>query len=123
MPPAPLRRRWPAAEKRRIVELTMREGSSIQTVATQYDIHPTTLSVWRTRYRHGELSLDTISQKPEAPHAALMPVTLSDPKCVSSSTLQRTMVRIDLPSGASMRIETDALDVTSLAALFASVQT
>ncbi len=48
-------RRWPLAEKRRIVELTMRKGASTCAIAREHSVHPTSLSHWRTLYRVGKL--------------------------------------------------------------------
>jgi transposase-like protein len=44
-PRAP-RRRWPAAEKRRIVELTLRAGVSVLAIAREHGVHPNSLHQW-----------------------------------------------------------------------------
>ncbi|HEY9084924.1 MAG TPA: transposase [Candidatus Tyrphobacter sp.] len=57
------RRRWPIAEKRRIVELTLRDGASIRAVAREQGVHPTSLCHWKVLYRAGKLN----AQLPPAP--------------------------------------------------------
>jgi transposase-like protein len=37
------RRSWPSAEKRRIVELTLREGASLLAIAREHGVHPNSL--------------------------------------------------------------------------------
>ena len=59
-PRAP-RRQWPLAEKRRIVELTLRAGVSVRAIAREQGVHPTSLSHWRTLYRAGKLDAQSTS--------------------------------------------------------------
>jgi len=49
------RRRWPQAEKRRIVELTLRAGASLAAIALEHGVHPTSLNHWKALYRAGKL--------------------------------------------------------------------
>jgi transposase-like protein len=49
------RRRWPLAEKRRIVELTLGEGASLLAVAREHGVHPNSLGRWKALYRAGKL--------------------------------------------------------------------
>src|ERR1035438_6842489 len=49
------RRSWPPAEKRRIVELTLREGASLLAIAREHDVHPNSLGQWKALYRAGKL--------------------------------------------------------------------
>lgn len=42
----PRRRRWPEAEKRRLVAEVEAEGRSVAQVATEHDVHPSLLSRW-----------------------------------------------------------------------------
>lgn len=71
-------RRWPLAEKRRIVELSLRAGASIQAIAREHDVHPTSLSHWRTLYRAGKLDMASTSPIHDAmARAALLPVSIA----------------------------------------------
>jgi transposase-like protein len=45
------RRHWPPAEKRRIVELTLRAGVSVRAIAREHGVHPTSLHHWTALYR------------------------------------------------------------------------
>ena len=49
------RRRWPAAEKRRIVELTLSANASIGAIAREHGLNPSSLSLWKRLYRAGRL--------------------------------------------------------------------
>ena len=48
-------RHWPMAEKRRIVELTLRPGASFVAVAREHGVNPNSLYRWRRLYRAGKL--------------------------------------------------------------------
>ena len=50
-------RRWPLAERRQIVELSLRVGASIRAIARDQGIRPTSPSHWRTLYRAEKLDL------------------------------------------------------------------
>jgi transposase-like protein len=49
------RRHRSPAEKRRIVELTLRAGSSLRAIASEHGVHPNSLRRWKALYRAGEL--------------------------------------------------------------------
>jgi len=42
-------RRWPLAERRRLVELTLRPGASARAIADEHGVHQNTLGVWKRR--------------------------------------------------------------------------
>lgn len=50
-------RRWPLAEKRRIVELTLAIGASARAIAREHGLHPNSLCQWRALYRAGKRSI------------------------------------------------------------------
>jgi transposase-like protein len=124
----PPRRRWPISEKRRIVELTLREGASTRAIAREQGVHPTSLSHWKALYRSGKLNAQ-FPQAPRvrarAPRATFLPVTVAP----AVQTLQRdwgldgpSIVQITLPSGATLRIETGVLDAAIVCGLIAQLQ-
>ena len=123
-------RRWPLAEKRRIVELTLRAGASIQTIAREQGIHPTSLSHWRTLYRAGKLDLPSTSQvRTSVPRATLLPVSIAsaarEPQPSSRPDAAiggGDVLHLTLVSGATLRIEARALDAGLLCALVAALQ-
>jgi len=61
------RRRWPASEKRRIVELTMRAGASVLEIAQEHGVHPNSLYQWKALYCSGKIN----AQESSLPSAAL----------------------------------------------------
>ncbi len=111
------RRRWPIAEKRRIVELTLRPGASVGAIAREHGVHPTSVCHWRARYRCGTLDAH-VSQgrrvRARAPVEGFFPVTIEAASAVQSARERNrevSTVHIALPSGVSVRIETNTLDV------------
>ncbi|MGH7715293.1 MAG: IS66-like element accessory protein TnpA [Vulcanimicrobiaceae bacterium] len=111
------RRRWPISEKRRIVELTLREGTSIGAVANEQGVHPTSLSHWRALYHAGKLDPRSLShaRARSTPSAAFLPVTITPtvqaPE-VPPGLRNRSVgvIELTLSSGSTLRIETDALE-------------
>lgn len=49
------RRRWPAAQKKRLVRESFEEGNAVSLVARRYGVHPNQLSRWRKLYQDGTL--------------------------------------------------------------------
>jgi len=136
------RRRWPAAEKRRIVELTLRAGVSIGAIAREHGLNPSSLSHWKTLYRAGRL--DAQAQSSSRAHAApanatFVPVSLvravrtpqpatrglgPDPRParrLSADAGGSAVVQLVFGSGVTLRIETDALDAALVCALVAEL--
>ncbi len=126
------RRQWPAAEKRRIVELILRGGVSVAAIAREHGVHPTSVNHWKALYRAGKLDAQ-VKSVPRVPapaaSAAFVPVnvipavrsskltTLSDAAASRSS-----IVQLVLSSGATLRIETGALDAAFVCALVAELR-
>ena len=123
-------RRWPLVEKRRIVELTLRAGASIQAIAREQGIHPTSLSHWRTLYRTGKLDMASTSLVRSSPtRATFLPVSIApavrEPQRNArpdAGARGRSVVQLALVSGATLRIETGALEAGLLCALVAALQ-
>jgi transposase-like protein len=133
-----LGRRWPTVEKRRIVELTLREGASISEIALAHGIHPTSLSHWRSLYRAEKLTGESPRKhaRGSATSAKFLPVTIAAEqeqntrlsRATVSSTVSMQMresstVYLSLPSGATVRFETGALDFAFVRALLAELRT
>ena len=126
------RRRWPPAEKRRIVELTLRAGASALVIAREHGVHPSSLGQWKALYRTGKLDA---SVKPRArvagpaASATFVPVSVvpelrrPQPATRSDAAVGRSgIVQLVLASGATLRIETSALDAALVCALVAELQ-
>lgn len=120
------RRRWPLSEKRRIVELTLREGASIRAIAREHSVHPTSLCHWRARYRAGKLEAQPAQRtRAAASSAMLLPVTLvpatgsAQPPFDSHA---RAVIEFTLSSGHMLRIEMGMLDAGFVCALVAQLQ-
>lgn len=116
------RHRWPLTEKRRIVELTLAEGASTCAIAREHSVHPTSLSHWKTLYRVGKLEAQPSrvrSRAKDVSNGTLLPVTVTPSVYAArlTSDCGRSIVQIVLSSGATLRIETDKVDVGILCAL------
>jgi transposase-like protein len=127
MPGTKGRRRWPLAEKRRIVELTLQKGASIRAIALQEGVQRTSLCNWRALYHAGELVPHTSRRRSGAlaASAAFMPVAITPdamPTARSWAPAAASALQITLPSGAMLRIEAAALDLDVLCALIAQLQ-
>jgi len=131
------KRRKSIEERRRIVELTFREGASISEIALANDIHPTSLSHWRSLYRSGRLTANTPRQETPgtASSTTFLPIRLTPEQAVTSppsqitaqsvvsaSTRELAVVQIMLPSGATLRVETSAIDAAFVCALLAEAR-
>jgi transposase len=66
-----VRKRWPLAEKRRIVELTLQPGASVALVARANGVNANQVFAWRRAWERGEL------RGPSVAAAGLLPVTVS----------------------------------------------
>ena len=126
------RRQWPPAEKRRIVELTLRPGASVLAVAREHDVNPNSLYRWKRHYRGGK---HDVSVKPmtrvagPATSATFVPVSLvpairsPQPAAHPDAAASRSgIVQLVLASGATLRIETGALDSALVCALVAELR-
>jgi transposase-like protein len=126
------RRSWPPAEKRRIVELTLVEGSSLLAIAREHGVHPNSLGQWKALYRVGKLDAPakpTARVSGPAASATFVPVSVVpemrrlQPATRSDAAAGRSgIVQLVLASGATLRIETTALDTALVCALVAELQ-
>jgi transposase-like protein len=126
------RRRWPPAEKRRIVELTLGEGTSVLAIAREHGVHPTSLNHWRALYRAGKLDAQ-VKSAPRAPgpaaSATFVPVNVLPavrrPQLATrpdAAASRSSIVQLVLASGATLRIEAGALDAALVCALVAELR-
>jgi transposase-like protein len=126
------RRHWPVAEKRRIVELTLRAGASVGAIAREHGVHPTSLSHWKALYRAGKLDAQAhAAPRVAAPAASATFVPVSLVRAVRrpqpaahpvAAACGRSVVQLVLGSGATLRIETGALDAALVCALVAELR-
>src|SRR5215831_6095244 len=77
----PQRRRWPAVEKCRIVEQTLRPGASVARVALAHGVNANQVFSWRRQYLQGLLS------QRNAEAVKLLPVHVSE---VQASKVHRS---------------------------------
>jgi transposase-like protein len=126
------RRHLPPAEKRRIVELTLVEGASVVAIAHEHGVHPNSLGQWKALYRAGKLDAPANPRARAAGpagSATFVPVSLApevrrpQPAMRSEAAFGRSsIVQLVLASGATLRIETTALDAALVCALVAELQ-
>jgi transposase-like protein len=126
------RRQWPPAEKRRIVELTLRAGASVPGVARENDVNPNSVHRWKALYRAGKLDAQvksTLRFPSPAESATFVPVSVvpaahnAQPAARPDATACRSgIVQLVLASGATLRIETGALDTALVRALVAELR-
>lgn len=122
------RRHFPPSEKRRIVELTLREGASVRTIAREQGVNHTSLYQWQALYRAGKLGADLARRgRASAPSTAFVPVSVlpvaaAPRRAVDSDAGGCSVVQLTLASGATLRIETAALDPALICALVAEAK-
>ena len=100
------RRRWNAAEKRRLVAATLEPGASVSAIARDAKLHPSQLYGWRRQLR---------AQSP----AGFAPVRLS-PEAASAVMAGGGTIEIELASGARLRV-TGTVDRATLMAAIAAL--
>jgi transposase-like protein len=120
------RRHLPLSEKRRLVELTLHDGSSIRSVAREQGVNRNSLYQWQALYRAGKLNAERGPRtRAVAPRATFLPVTIAaarralQPPGTSSVS---SVVQLMLASGATLRIETGPLDAELICALVAELR-
>ncbi len=121
------RRRLPLAEKRRIVELTLREGASIRSVAREHSVNRNSLYQWQALYRAGKLNGEPAPRGHTVAKATLLPVTIAAAGRGLHPASGRpasgvSIVQLMLASGATLRIETGVLEAGLLCAVIAELQ-
>lgn len=122
----------PLAEKRRIVELTLRAGASVSAIAREHGVQPHSVYQWRTLYRSGQLDAPvkpTPRVARSAASATFVPVSLVSEVRSPQSAAQpnRTgscsgIVQLVLASGDTLRMEIGALDAALVCALVAELR-
>lgn len=121
------RRHLPLSEKRRLVELTLRDGASIRSVAREQGVNRNSLYQWQALYRAGKLNAEPSPRARSVANPTLLPVTI----VAAGRGLQpasgtpagaSSIVHLMLASGATLRIETGVLDATLICALIAELQ-
>jgi transposase-like protein len=126
------RRRLPAAEKRRIVELTLSAGASISDIAREHAVHPNTVDQWRRLYRAGKLdaqSSPALRRDDKAVSALFVPVRVVAPLPQVQQVVHDDsraccggVVQLMLASGATLRIESAKIDTALVCALVAELR-
>lgn len=104
-----VRRMWPLAEKRRIVDLTLEPGASVALVARSNGLNSNQVFSWRRAFERGELS------EVSPATTALLPVTVSvaDEMAIAGSAkpehlAMRGSIHIEFPGRATIRVESGA---------------
>lgn len=108
------RRRWPAEEKSRIVEQTLKPGASVAGVALAYGVNVNQVFAWRRQYRQGLLS------QRNAERVQLLPVHVSEAQASEAHRWKNQQVtaaaagtiQVEFPKG-QVRI-TGSIDAESL---------
>lgn len=109
----------PVAEKRRIVELTLREGASIRAIAHEHGISRNSLRRWQVLYHVGKLAGQPASSvRIDASRATFLPVRIAP----TADGGARNVVELRLSSGAMLRIETTALESELIRTLLAQLR-
>ena len=126
------RRRWAPAEKRRLVELTLHAGTSVAAIAREHGVNRTNLRQWQSLYRAGKLDLHGKSasvvagpttSSPFVPVNVVRPVRRSPMNARTASQISGGIViQLVLATGATLRIETGALDAALVCSLVAELQ-
>ena len=130
--PRAARRRWPVAEKRRIVELTLHAGASIGVIAHEHGVHATSLHHWKALYRAGKLDAQVPSASRSSSakaSATFVPVSivptmreLQSAGYADAGAYGSSVVELMFASGVRLRIETGALDAALVCALVAELR-
>ena len=116
------RRQRSLAEKRHLVELTLRPGASARAVALEHGVHQNTLGVWKKAYRAGKLGAErTTARDGAAQSTSFVPVDVASTPRKRVDT-GRGVVDVVFPSGATLRVETGALDRALVIALVAELR-
>jgi transposase len=120
------------AEKRRIVELTLRPGASLVAIAREHDVNPNNLYRWRKSYRAGQLDApvkSAVRLAGSAASATFLPVNVvraarrpQAPVRPDESASGSSVVELVFATGATLRLETRALDAAFVCALVAELQ-
>ncbi len=119
------RRRHSLSEKRRVVELALREGSSFDATAREHGVHPNSLARWKALYRAGKLDPASAlaPRTVGATSGTFVPVTITPGAQLARDLAEASsIVQITLSCGSTLRIESGALDGELICALVAQLQ-
>ena len=124
------RRRWPPAEKHRLVELTLRPGASVGAIAREHGVYPNSLRQWKALYLAGKLEPESAPRITAlAASATFVPVTivpamprLQPAARPDAAARGNGVVQLVLGSDITLRIETDALDAALVCAIVAELR-
>ena len=127
---APGRRRyWTAAEKRRIVELTISSSQSVASLARQHGVNANQVFYWRKLYHAGQLGGESAT---DAPGLRLLPVSVGneEPAEAEASETERDThesaeppltMNIEFPGGALISL-VGAVDAEIVRAVLESLR-
>ncbi len=107
------RRRWPLAEKRRIVLESLEPGASASVVARRHDVNANQVFAWRKLYREGLLG----------GAGGLVPVTVvADERGPSAPAPSVGSGRMTIELGCGARVMVDAgVDASALGRVFSAL--
>jgi transposase len=114
------RRKWPPAEKARIMEEALSPGVTIASVADRHGIARSQVYGWLKKARAGKLPGIFLSQ---AARASFVPVKIEQPvlsPAVAGPTRGLGIVKIALGNGRSLKVQED-IDPAVLARLAAAL--
>ena len=98
------RRRWPDAEKRRIVAETLEPGASVSVVARRHDVNANQVFSWRRQYHEGLLD-DGASMTAMIP-VEVVSVPADEPAVAAEPAPPPTgLIEIALPAGIKVRVK------------------
>ena len=92
-------RSWPEARKREIVAASFAPGSSVSTVARQYDVNANQVFSWRKLYRDDPGSAAVPSSAPQ-----LIPVMLSEERDEVAAQPSSIAEKIEIDVGGKYRV-------------------
>jgi transposase len=103
------RRKYSAAEKRRIVEESGQPGASVAVVAQRYGINANQVFSWRRLHRQGLLADTPVAMPPLLPvevcTPTLLPTEHSAAKAPVAERPQPNCIEIEFPGGPRLRIQ------------------
>lgn len=110
------RRRWPLAEKRRIVEETLERGASVAVVARRHAVNANQLFKWRREYERGALGT-----KVPALAAVKIVGVAREPTLAPADRAPPGVIEIELGADARLRV-IGAADAATIAACVRAVR-
>jgi len=117
------RRRWPSAEKERIVAASLEPGAVISAIAREAGIHPSQLYGWRRQLCGGREGGGLLNKPDHAGTFAAVRVVSEPTTAGGASTVgvrSSGAIEIEFGRGARMRI-TGSVDAATLSAAVAAL--